>query len=100
MSGSGTDHALASNGCPVHPRTVPERGAQRVADEFHYLRMPRSLRRHGDDHPFEQLHVVVLGEHTMVDQREVLLARDARGGGVGKRRHARTLALPGGGGNA
>src|SRR4029453_7872036 len=95
--GLGDGPGARVEGMPrAHPRTVPERDAQRIADELHDLRMSRSFRRHGDDHPLEQLHVVVLGEHTLVDQREVLLARDARGGEVGERRHARTLALPGG----
>ena len=92
MAGCGTDHALNRRMRGSHAGARPNRSTQHLRYEIDHPRMQRSLWCHGDDHPLEQLDVIVIGERTVIDQGEVLLARDARGGGIGERRHAASVA--------
>src|SRR5438132_241153 len=60
------------------PRAVSDRPEERVREPNDSRGVPSVRWRHRDDHPLQQLHLVVRAEHTFVDEAEVVFGRPAR----------------------
>src|SRR2546428_5358522 len=59
-------------------RAVSDRPEERVREPNDSRGVPSVRWRHRDDHPLQQLHLVVRAEHTFVDEAEVVFGRPAR----------------------
>mgnify|MGYP001560211462 CR=1 FL=1 len=72
----------------LHYAPFSNRPAQRMVGAAHPGRMVDPMWCHGNDDPFQQLHVVVLGKNAVLDQPVILQHREAgrdgrdRGGGM------------------